>query len=198
MSEYTLSGTVPDGATQADLGYRVNMECDNCSGSADFTLYEVHYTEGEGDANRVPNWKFANGLQGWDAWGNGGTWELVASDQGSGSALHVTAQAGQTAGLNSTNFDVTAGQTFTVTFIARVAPSSEGSGYFSLVFLSSDQEIRRFRIPLRAETVSLGEAVTGGGGAFKFQVSDAPAWPALFQAWYAGDDNHWPAYAEVK
>src|SRR6266498_469253 len=198
MAEYTLSDIVPEGATQADVGYRVNMECDNCSRPADFTLYEVHYTQGEGDSNRVPNWKFANGLQGWDAWGEGSTWQLVPNDQGSGSALHVTAQPGQTAGINSTNFDVTAGQIFTVSFTARLSPSSEGSGYFSIVFLGSDQEIQRFRIPLRAETVPLGEAVTGGSGAFKFPVSDAPTGPALFQAWYAGDDNHWPAYAEVK
>jgi hypothetical protein len=198
VSEYTLSATVPDGATQADVGYRVNMECDSCAGSADFTLYEVHYTQGEGDSNRVPNWKFADGLVGWEAWGNGGIWELVASDQGSGSALHVTAQPDQTAAINSTNFDVTAGGTFTVTFIARVAPISEGSGYFSVVFLGPDQEISRFKIPLRAETIPLGEVVTGGGGAFQFQVPDAPAWQALFQAWYAGDDRYWPAYAKVQ
>jgi hypothetical protein len=198
VSEYTLSATVPDGATQADVGYRVNMECESCSGSADFTLYEVHYTQGEGDSNRVPNWRFADGLAGWDAWGNGGTWELVASDQGSGSALHVTAQPDQTAAINSTNFDITAGETFTVTFIARVAPISEGSGYFSLVFLGADQEIRRFKIPLRAETIPLGEVVTGGGGVFQFQVPDAPAGQALFQAWYAGDDRYWPAYAKVQ
>jgi hypothetical protein len=198
VAEYMLSGVVPDEATQADAGYRVNMECDNCSGSADFTLYEVHYTQGEGDSNRVPNWKFANGLQGWDAWGDGGTWQIVPSDQGSGSALHVTAQPGQTAAINSTNFDVIAGQPFTVTFVARVAPSSEGSGYFSLVFLGSDQEVQRFKIPLETKSVPLGEVTTEGGGTFEFQVSAAPAGSALFQAWYAGDDNHWPAYAEVK
>ena len=198
VSEYTVSGTVPEGALQAIAGYRVNMECDNCSGSADFTLYEVHYTEGEGDSNRVPNWRFDNGLQGWDAWGEGSTWEIIPSDQGSGQALHVTAQPGQTAGLSSTSFAVTAGATFTATFVARVAPASEGSGYFSIFFLGSNEEVYRIRIPLRAEKVPLGEAVTGGSGAFKFQMPDAPAWPVLFQAWYAGDDVHWPAYAEVK
>lgn len=198
VSEYTLTGTVPDGAIQADAGYRVNMECDNCSGSADFTLYETLYTQREEDSNQVPNWKFANGLEGWDAWGDGGTWELIASDQGSGSALHVIAQPGQTAALNSTNFAVKARAPFKVTFLARISPVSEGSGYFSIVFLGSDQEIHRFKIPLRAETVPLGEAVTGGGGVFRVQVPDAPAWPALFQAWYAGDGHRWPAYAEVK
>lgn len=123
---------------------------------------------------------------------------LSPNDQGSGSALHVTAEPGQTAGLNSTNFDVTAGQAFTVTFIARVAPPSEGSGYFSLVFLGSDQEVERFRIPLQAKAVTLGAIVTGAAGTFEFQVANAPAGSALFQAWYAGDDDHWPAYAEAR
>jgi hypothetical protein len=198
MAEYTLSDIVPEGATQADVGYRVNMECDNCSGVADFTLYEVHYTQGKGDSNYVPNWKFANGLQGWDAWGEGGTWQLVPNDQGPGSALHVTAQPGQTTAINSTNFNVIAGQPFAVTFVARVAPSSEGSGYFSLVFLGTDQEIQRFKIPLQTKSVQLGKVTTGGSGAFEFQVSAAPAGSTLFQAWYAGDDKRWPAYAEAR
>jgi hypothetical protein len=29
-------------------------------------------------------------------------------------------------------------------------------------------------------------------------MPDAPAWPVRFQIWYAGDDGHWPAYAEVE
>ncbi len=45
LFEYTLSGIVPAGATEADVGYRVNLECD-CSGQADIILYEVRYTEG--------------------------------------------------------------------------------------------------------------------------------------------------------
>src|SRR4029079_9678974 len=35
VSEYTLSGSVPEGALQAVAGYRVNTEC-SCSGPADF------------------------------------------------------------------------------------------------------------------------------------------------------------------
>lgn len=198
VSEYTLSGTVPDGALQAIAGYRVNMECDTCSGPADFTLYEVHYTESEGDSNRVPNWRFADGLLGWGTSGDGSTRALVANDLGSGSALHVTAQPSQMAAIDSSSFAVTAGASFTATFVARVAPASEGSGYFSVFFLGPDQEISRIMIPLRAEKVSVTEAVTGADGAFEFHLPDVPPWPVLFQAWYAGDDAHWPAYAELK
>jgi hypothetical protein len=198
VSEYTVSGTVPEGARQAVAGYRVNMECEGCSGPADFTLYEVHYMEGAEDSNRVPNWRFANGLEGWGTSGVSDSWALVASDQGSGGALHVMVQPDEIAALDSTSFAVTAGADFTATFVARVAPASEGSGYFSVFFLDPNQEISRIRIPLRAQKVPVGEAITGGGGAFEFQVSEAPAWPVLFHAWYAGDDRRWPAYAEVK
>jgi hypothetical protein len=196
VSEYTFSGKVPERAVQAVVGYRVNMECDDCSGPSDFTLYEVHYTEGEGQTNRVPNWRFANGLKGWGATGE--TWALVASDQGPGSALHVSVQPGQMAAIDSTSFGVTAGATFTATFMARIAPASEGSGYFSVFFLGPSQEIYRIRIPLRAERVPVEQTVAGGGGEFEFHVPDAPAWPVLFQVWYAGDDEHWPAYAEAE
>ena len=198
VSEYTVSGTVPDGALRAVAGYRVNTECDTCSGVANFTLYEVHYTESGGEPNRVPNWKFANGLQGWGTTGESSTWELVADDRGPGSALHVMAQPGQIANIDSTVFPVTAGAAYTATFVARVAPASEGSGYFSVFFLGAGQEISRVTIPLRAETVPAGEAITGEGGAFELELPDVPPWPTSFQAWYAGDDIHWPAYTEVK
>ncbi|HLA78258.1 MAG TPA: hypothetical protein VJU18_11815, partial [Vicinamibacteria bacterium] len=42
ITEYTLSGTAPQGTVRADVGYRVNIECD-CSGPSEFTLYEVRY-----------------------------------------------------------------------------------------------------------------------------------------------------------
>jgi hypothetical protein len=107
-------------------------------------------------------------------------------------------QPGQIAAIDSTSFPVTGGAAFTASFVARVAPGSEGSGYFSVFFLGTNQEINRIKIPLRAEKVSVEEAVTREGGAFEFRLTDAPTWPALFQLWYAGDDVYWPAYVEVK
>ena len=82
ITEYTMSGTVPQGTVQADVGYRVNTECD-CSGPSKFTLYEVRYAEVAGGANLVPNSSFANGLAGWGAWGTGSD-EAPPSDIGSG------------------------------------------------------------------------------------------------------------------
>jgi hypothetical protein len=123
--EYTVSGTVPTEAIDADLGYRVNLECD-CSGSADFILREVRYVEADG-VNRVPNGAFSLGLEGWGSWGDAPQ-ELTAA------GLSVGAGAGQEAAINSAKFPVTAGAAYTVTFVARVNPASAGSGYFSLIF----------------------------------------------------------------
>jgi hypothetical protein len=192
---YTVSGTVPDGAIQADVGYRVNTEC-NCSAASDFTLYELRYNESAGGANQVPNGNFTRGMNGWGAWGQA-AWEIVASDQGPGRALHVRAQPGQDAAINSANFATTPGSPFTVTFVARVSSLSKGSGYFSVVFLNSSQELRRFRIPLEAAKVLLGEAITDQTGGFKFSVEAAPNSQTSFRAWYAGDNTYWPAYAEA-
>ena len=168
-SEYTITGTVPDGAIQADVGYRVNTECD-CSGVGDFSLYEVRYTEGSGGSNLVPNGNFARAWEGWGAWGDG-AWELVAGDLGSGTALHVTAQAGQPAAINSGRFAVSGGVPFTVTFLARVSPETQGSGYFDLIFLDASQELRRFMIPLETATANLGQARTDSSGGSKSSLT---------------------------
>jgi hypothetical protein len=47
------------------------------------------------------------------------------------------------------------------TFLARVAPSSEGSGYFDLIFLDQTRELKRFTIPLEPANLPLGRAASG-------------------------------------
>jgi hypothetical protein len=84
-----------------------------------------------------------------------------------------------------------------VTFEARVSPLSRGSGYFDVIFLDASQELRRFRIPLEAATVTLGQAVTDQAGGFEIQVNETPTSSTSFQGWYPGDDRYWPAYAEM-
>jgi hypothetical protein len=195
VSDYTLVGTVPSGAVQADVGYRVNTECD-CSGPSEFTLYEVRYSEGVDGPNRVPNPRFANGLEGWGVWGSGSA-NLVASDQGSGRALHVRAGPDQDAAINSGRFAVQAGAEFRLTFVARVAPRSPGSGYFDVIFLGPSREVRRFQIPLQAATLALGQTAADGAGHFVLVLDQAPDQPTALRAWYPGDGQRWPSYAEI-
>jgi hypothetical protein len=196
-AEYTVSGTVPAGATKADVGFRVNDEC-GCSGTSEFFLYGVRYLQGNETTNRVPNGNFSQGLEGWGPWGTG-TAQLEPSDRGlSGTMLHVKATPTQTADINSTDFRVTVGATYTVTFAARVAPVSVGSGYFSIVFLSSSREVERQKIFLEPARISVGKATSASNGAFQFTLRNLPEGKLLLEASYPGDDaRYFPARAGV-
>jgi hypothetical protein len=191
--EYSLTGIVPEGATEADVGYRVNLEC-NCSGPADFNLYEVRYTEADETANRIPNPDFALGYEGWSPWGEA-IRRLKPSDRGAGLALHVVAQPDQGAAINSAKFPTTPGASYTVTFVARVSPDSQGSGYFNLIFDNETREIRRFTLPLRPAVIPLGAAISDGDGVYQFDTDDTFISSVALEAWYPGDQEHWPAFA---
>jgi len=195
LAEYTITGVVPEGAIEADVGYRVNLECD-CSGPAEFILYEVRYAEGEETTNRIPNPDFALGYDGWGAWGEA-VWQVEPSDQGSGQALHLTAQPHQGAAINSAKFPATAGSPFTMTFVARVSPESQGSGYFNLIFDNGVREIRRLTIPLEPAVIPLGQVNTDEDGAFRFDLDEWPTSSVALRASYLGDQERWPALAET-
>jgi hypothetical protein len=193
LYSYTLTGTVPQGAIEADVGYRVNLEC-GCSAPAEFTLYEVRYMENEDENNRIPNPHFARGLEGWDMWGEAGA-HLIASENGVDYALHVIAQPDQGAAINSAKFPTTPGAGFQVTFVARVSPQSLGSGYFNLIFNDRMRELRRFTIPLQAAAIPLGEAATSENGSYTLTTTELPAVESEIQVWFAGDETHWPAFS---
>ncbi len=191
IATYTISGVVPEGATEADVGLRVNMECE-CSGSAELVLDGVRYQEADESGNRVPNGDFAGGLDGWGAWGTG---SRQLSGNGSAAALRLTASTGEDIGLNSAAFAVTPGATFAVTFTAQVAPASAGSGYFSVVFLDGSTELQRSSVDLSAGTIALGHVQTDAGGVYEFSLSGLPQGVFEVRAWYAGDEAFWPAMA---
>ena len=192
VGTYTISGTVPAGATGADVGYRINTEC-NCSGQAELTLHEATYMEAGSTSNLVPNGDFSQGLEGWGTWGSA-SYGLVDSDIRTGNALRVSAAPGLDAGLNSGTAAVTAGAGFTMTVTARVDPVSAGSGYFQIIFLNPGGEVERRTIPLAAARVDLGVVETGVDGRFELSGTELGAGVRL-RAWFAGDASHWPALA---
>ncbi len=194
-AQYTLTGTVPAGAMQADVGFRVNTEC-GCAGTSDFSLYDARYVQGSEKTNRVPNSNFAQGLNGWGFWGTG-TARLEPSDQGQGQRLHVTVTPSQTAAINSANFPVSAGATYTLTFSARVGPVSAGSGYFDIVFLDPSKEGTRKQIPLKTATVGIGNTTTDKDGAFRFAPSQFPSGKFVLEARYPGDRQYLPGSASA-
>ena len=191
VTEYHVSGTVPDSAVRGNVGFRVNTECD-CRGTAAFVLEQVSYTESNLPGGKVPNGSFGNGLNGWGLWGSGNQ-NLVSSAYGNGTALAVDASLGQNAGANSEAFVVTPGETFTVTFTARVSPLTHAAGYFSLFFLNGATEVARFTLPISAGRTTIATGVTDQDGTFSINLDQLPEGSYQFGAWYSGSPALWPA-----
>lgn len=191
VGEYTLTGIVPAGAREAPAVVRINSEC-NCSGSADLSIYEITYREG--DSGTVQRRDFSAGLRG-AVWGVADV-KVEASDQGSGRMLHIIAPPDKDARFNSLHFAVTPGATYTFTVRARVSPASEGSGYFALIFLGRDnQEVERPTIPLTPQVFDLGRATTGTDGGFEL-TANFVVQAGTIQARFPGDERLWPTESE--
>ncbi len=197
LREYSLSGVVPDGTTQAIVGFRVNTET-GCSATSEFSLYQSDYTEGAETSNRVPNSDFSSGLNGWSFWGSGSAL-LQASDQGGGQMLHVAATDSQTAAINSAPFPATPGADYHLNFSAR-AVTVAGCNYFAVFFLKLNLEGKRDTIPLGPKLISLGTAYTDASGQYDFPLNQQQlfSFPFLIEAAYAGDNQNWPASSWLK
>ena len=193
FAQYQLSGQPPAAATQAVVGFRVNMEGAGPEPS-DFSLYQASYIQPADGTERVANGNFSLGLQSWVL---GGPAQLVPSDRGAGQMVQVLATAGQTSGLTSAPFALTPGAAFQASFSARVAPSSLGSGYFMVIFLSGGTETSRQEIPLRASNLTLATTSTDTAGNYQFGLASLGTSRVTLEATYAGDAQHWPAYVRV-
>jgi len=200
-AEYSVSGIVPSDASSALVAFRLNTEC-ACQGASDFLLYQVLYAEG-GAPNQVPNSSFSMALAGWNYSGTGAL-VVVPSDRGTGQALHVTASPTDSLSLNSSAISANAGVTYRVTFVAKVSPSSDGSGYFMVAFYGpparrnqSPVEILRRTILLEAGRKSMGAVSTDGTGSYSLDLSYPTSDGFLVEASYAGSDRYWPSYASV-
>ena len=110
----------------------------------------------------------------------------------------MTAAPGQVAAINSSDFPVTPGARFTVTFAARVSPASKGSGYFDVVFLGPSQEVWRGTVNLAAAQIALGKPTTNAQGAFSAPLPSLPAGSYLVEAWFRGDAVRFPSYAAAR
>jgi hypothetical protein len=189
--EYTVTETVPDRATGAFAGFRVNTEC-NCAGANEFFVHEFEYSE-EGGPNQVRNPTFGSGLSRYNTWGDGSL-VVEPSDAGGGSMLHVAATADQHIGLFSDQFAVTPGATFTYTVRSRVVPGTFGSGFFGLFFSSNESgEAMRVTIPFHSVETPVGTTTTDASGDFEFAWEREPADPVVVTATFPGNTTYWGA-----
>jgi hypothetical protein len=193
FAQYQLSGPAPpNGATQAVVGFRVNMEGAGPEPS-DFSLYQVSYIQTVDGIQRVVNGDFSSGAQSWSL---GGQAQLVPSDRSTGQMVQVLATSSQNAALTSAPFAVTSGAPFQASFSARVAPSSFASGYFTVIFLNGT-EVSRQEIPLTTTKVTFGATSTDSAGNYQLSLKPLGTSQVTLEATYPGDAQHWPAYARV-
>jgi len=211
-AQYQLSGQPPAAAATASVGLRVNT--DNGSilfpgfglagpGATNFSLYQVSYVQPADGIERVPNGDFSAGAQSWSLQGQT---QIVPSDRGPGQMVQVVATSAQFATLDSARFPVTAGAPFQLSFSARVVPSNSGyfivdfqdpSGNFLTIPAPSGGAVHVESIPITAAKVPLASATTDSAGNFQLSLTSLATSQVTLDATYAGDAQHWPAYAQT-
>jgi hypothetical protein len=191
---FEYRGHVPDGATHAVIGVRINHEGVG-PGSAGLTFYEFGYSE-MSSVNLVPRPHFETGLAGWGPWGDGSL-SAPPSDRGSGLMLHAVATSAQSLGFNSDGFGVVPGAAYRFWLAGRIPEASIGSAYVAVIFLSADLEVRRDVHPLAPAAIELGAAAADSFG--RFSLTSAVLEPGRYwlRATYPGDASRWPAWADA-
>jgi hypothetical protein len=211
--QYQLSGQAPPTAAQAVVGFRVNTDYPTTwpsyffagPGPSDFSLYQVAYVQPSDGIQRVPDGDFSSAPYSWTLQRQT---QIVASDRGTGQMVQVVAASSQLAMLDSAPFAVTGGAAFQLTFAARVAPSSFGSGYFFLAFLDgsgnfldipgiSAGALKSETVPLVLGKLTVGTATTDAAGNYQLNLTSLGTSQLILEATFAGDAQHWPAYASV-
>ena len=188
VANYVLSGTVPPAITQAVIQICVN-QCGDV-GAADINVYSFQYAGSSGQASL----NFAKGLAGWAVEGNG-TALVQPSSDANGTSILISATAAQQTYVNSSPITVVPGDGFNLTIRARVPPSSTGSGYFALVFLSGGTEVSQTQLDFAPPILSLGTAQTASDGTYSIPFTGLNSGGFQLQAAYAGTTALWPAYA---
>jgi hypothetical protein len=211
-AQYQLSGQPPAAAATASVGFRVNTDNGGIlfpgfglagPGATNFSLYQVSYVQPADGIERVPNGDFSAGAQSWSLQGQT---QIVPSDRGPGQMVQVVATSAQFATLDSAQFPVTAGAPFQLSFSARVVPSNSGyfivdfqdpSGNFLTIPAPSGGAVHVESIPITAAKVPLGSATTDSAGNFQLSLTSLATSQVTLDATYAGDAQHWSAYAQT-
>ena len=200
IATYTLTGTVPAGATQALLQICVN-ECGSPVPPApnDMNFYAYHYADKANTASQ----NFAGGLDGWFIENDAGATASVQLASGSGGkSLLFNATAAQQVFVNSSAFAVEPGSAFTMTMRARVSPASADSGNFALIFLFPPDGVERSdlgprqTVPIAAAPAIVATAETDADGRYSVALPQPTVAGKLqLQARFAGSGTTWPAFA---
>ena len=179
--QYTISGTVPAGATEATVGFRVNAAC-ACSGPSDFALQTFDYQE-NASGGVHGHWDFSKGLEGWAVSNR----DLAKVDSGS---LRVSTAAGQGVTLQSARFQVTPGASYSLRISARVAPRSIGSGFFAITY--PVQKVVKLT-PIDVPATELATTRTAADGSYRFNLPQPSPQAGEIHIKFPGNESFWPA-----
>jgi len=191
VSDYVLSGIVPNDAKSAVIGIRVNLEC-GCQAASDIALYSFRYFENN-SSTAAATLDFSGGLNGWGL-DTDAEATVEPDPDGNGKDLHIIAQPAQHALLNSAPIPVVAGAPYTLHISARVSPDSVGSGYFTIIFLK-DVETSRKTLAFGPAVLDLGTINTAVDGSYGLNIAGLTPDAYQITAQYSGSDANWPAAA---
>jgi hypothetical protein len=189
----SMDGVVPDGATGALGGIRVNYEGVG-PGNADIRVYGLNFSEGGAADNLIPNSRFNKGLTGWGVDGTG-TVTTPNSDEDDGTMLRLRATPDQWIAINGPGFPVSPASSYHFEIAVKVPPSSVGSAYATVMFLTGETELQRDKLPLAPQPIDAGSDETDGLGRALFHLAAASGTYTMHVD-YGGDGAHWPAWLE--
>lgn len=189
---HKLSGTVPRSARQALVAVRANAE-GGTPAPVNVRIADVSYRENGKRTNRVPNPRFARGLEGWGPYGSG---DAKVVRDGDGRALRVKAQPSQTILVDGEPFKVTPGADFEFAATIEVPGKSLGSGYVSVIFLG-DAEVARENLWFVTRPIELPAVTTDADGRYRISIGKLRSGRYDLTVTHPGDIDHWPALSNV-
>ena len=186
---YAYTGAIPEGATFARLGIRVNTE-GATSGDCDVRVAEIRL-EIEGQPPVVKTFGSQSDLNFWAGFKNLSAGQSFSIEDGQ---LHVVSPGSFNMIVNSNAIPLPASGSGKLVVRATIPSASIGTGYFALIFLNEKKEIARTTIPFDVPTTELPTALTGPDGRWRLPVR-----PGRYAAHcvYDGDSGFWPAEATV-
>ena len=153
----SLTNTVPSGAVTAQIGLRINTEC-NCNSAANVLLGSTVYDDLTSNTSITTN--------------------VVSPTQ------RVVVAAGQTMSIDSAPFAVTPGDAFSFSEPMQVPYSSSNSGYVAITFFDgTGAGIERLELPFLPGQRFIGADTTNSMGRFK--ITTTPPTIAMFN--FAGN-----------
>jgi hypothetical protein len=202
ITTHSLTGWIP-AASVGVTQMRVEVCANNCgsettSGPSDINLYSIQYVDSGSNATQ----DFSKGLTGWTLQGTATRTALMqlATDS-TGPSLLMQSTAAQQGYVQSELFTVTPGSPFTINIKARVSPGSVPNGWFMLMFyvngVDAGSAAPHLFFPFDAGTAAVGTAQTASDGSYSLTFTPPAGGPFQVQAWFAGSDTLWPAFAPM-